>query len=100
MASWWWSALNQCLRNRSNWHATDSADFPETFLLFMHAILKQLCGGARRSIGRSNEIVEEILIRPPLFGYLFEGMASEDAIVRMRAADVAEKVTARQPDLL
>jgi hypothetical protein len=66
----------------------------------MHAILKQLCGGARRSIGRSNEIVEEILIRPSLFGYLFEGMASEDAIVRMRAADVAEKVTARQPDLL
>jgi len=66
----------------------------------MHAILKQLCGGDRRSIGRSNEIVEEILTRPSLFHYLFEGMASDDEIVRMRAADVAEKVTAQQPDLL
>jgi hypothetical protein len=88
------------LKNRSNWRATDSADFPKTFLSFMHAILKQLCGGDRRSIGRSNEIVEEILTRPSLFHYLFEGMASDDEIVRMRAADVAEKVTARQPDLL
>jgi hypothetical protein len=66
----------------------------------MHTILTKLSGGDRRSIGRSNEIVEEILKRPSLFRYLFEGMASDDAIVRMRAADVAEKVTARQPDLL
>jgi hypothetical protein len=66
----------------------------------MHTILTKLSGGDRRSIGRSNEIVEEILKRPSLFRYLFEGMVSDDAIVRMRAADVAEKVTARQPDLL
>ena len=66
----------------------------------MHAILTKLSGGDRRSIGRSNEIVEEILNRPSLFRYLFEGMASDDAIVRMRAADVAEKVTARRPELL
>jgi hypothetical protein len=66
----------------------------------MHTILAKLSGGDRRSIGRSNEIVEEILKRPSLFRYLFEGMASDDAILSMRAADVAEKVTARQPDLL
>jgi hypothetical protein len=66
----------------------------------MHTILTKLSGGDRRSIGRSNDIVEEILKRPSLFRYLLEGMASDDAIVRMRAADVAEKVTARQPDLL
>jgi hypothetical protein len=66
----------------------------------MNTILKKLSWGDRRSIGRSNEIVEEILHRPSLFRYLFEGMASGDAIVRMRAADVAEKVTARRPDLL
>jgi hypothetical protein len=66
----------------------------------MHTVLTKLSGGDRRSIGRSNEIVKEILKRPSLFRYLFEGMASDDAIVCMRAADVAEKVTARQPDLL
>jgi hypothetical protein len=66
----------------------------------MHTILTKLSRGDRRSIGRSNEIVEEILNRPSLFRYLFEGMASDDAIVRMRAADVAEKVTARRPELL
>ena len=66
----------------------------------MHIILRRLSGGDRRSIGRSNEIVEEVLKRPSLFRYLFEGMASDDAVVRMRAADVAEKVTARKPELL
>jgi hypothetical protein len=66
----------------------------------MHAILTKLSGGDRRSIGRSNEIVAEVLNRPSLFRYLFEGMANDDAIVRMRAADAAEKVSARQPNLL
>ncbi len=71
-----------------------------TYLLLMHAIPTKLSGGDRRSIGRSNEIVEEVLNRPSLFRYMFEGMASDDAVVRMRAADVAEKVTARRPELL
>jgi hypothetical protein len=66
----------------------------------MHTVLTKLSGGDRRSIGRSNEIVEEILNRPSLFRYLFEGMEGEDPIVRMRAADTAEKVTVRRPDLL
>jgi hypothetical protein len=66
----------------------------------MNTILRKLCGGDRRSIGRSNEIVEEVLNRPSLFRYLFEGTLSRDAIVHMRAADAAEKVTARQPELL
>jgi hypothetical protein len=66
----------------------------------MLTILKKLCGGDRRSIGRSNGIVAKVLKRPSLFRYLFEGMASDDAIVRMRAADAAQKVTAQRPDLL
>ena len=66
----------------------------------MHTILTKLSGGDRRSIGRSNEIVAKVLKQPVLFRYLFEGMASDDAVVRMRAADAAEKVTARRPDLL
>src|ERR1700751_1189179 len=100
MAWWWWFALNRCWKSQNSWRATDSANFSAPISVFMHTILTKLSGGDRRSIGRSNEIVEEILKRPSLFRYLFEGMASGDAIVRMRAADVAEKVTARQPDLL
>jgi HEAT repeat protein len=66
----------------------------------MQTILTKLSGGDRRSIGRSNEIVAQVLKEPALFRHLFEGMASDDAIVRMRAADAAEKVTSRRPDLL
>lgn len=66
----------------------------------MHPILTKLSGGDRRSIGRSNEIVAQILKQPALFRYLFEGMESGDEILRMRAADAAEKVTVRRPDLL
>lgn len=66
----------------------------------MHAILTKLSGGDRRSIGRSNETATRILKKPALLRYLFEGMEGDDAVVRMRAADAAEKVTARRPELL
>ena len=66
----------------------------------MHAILKNLSGGDRRSIGRSNEAAAQILRRPELFRYLFEGMEGDDGVVRMRAADAAEKVSLQRPDLL
>jgi HEAT repeat protein len=66
----------------------------------MHTVLTKLSGGDRRSIGRSNDIVAQILKQPALFRRLVEGMESEDPIVRMRAADAAEKVTADRPDLL
>ena len=66
----------------------------------MHAILTKLSGGDRRSIGRSNETAARILKKPTLLRYLFEGMEGDDAVVRMRAADAAEKVTARRPELL
>jgi hypothetical protein len=66
----------------------------------MHTVLTKLSGGDRRSIGRSNDIVAQILKQPALFRRLVEGMEGEDPIVRMRAADTAEKVTVRRPDLL
>jgi hypothetical protein len=66
----------------------------------MHTVLTKLSGGDRRSIGRSNDIVAQILKQPVLFRRLVEGMESEDPIVRMRAADAAEKVTVHRPDLL
>ncbi len=59
-----------------------------------------LSGGDRRSIGRSEEAAGEVLANPLLFKELVQGMASEDPIIRMRAADAAEKVTAHNPMLL
>jgi hypothetical protein len=66
----------------------------------MHPILEKLKGGDRRSIGRANEVVRQVLRTPALLGELFKGMRSGDPLVRMRAADAAEKVTAQRPDLL
>jgi HEAT repeat protein len=64
------------------------------------ALLEKLRGGDRRSIGRVDEVAAEVLARPALFGTLVEGMLHEDPLVRMRAADAAEKVSARHPDWL
>ena len=66
----------------------------------MHPILEKLKGGDRRSIGRANEVVRQVLRTPALLGELFKGMRSGDPLVRMRAADAAEKVTAERPELL
>ncbi len=66
----------------------------------MHPILKKLQGGDRRSIGRADEVAAEVLAEPGLFDTLFSGMLSADPLVRMRAADAVEKITARHPELL
>ncbi|MCP4541811.1 MAG: hypothetical protein GY832_32165 [Chloroflexi bacterium] len=63
-------------------------------------ILEKLKGGDHRSIGMANEVVEAILSEPSLFGLVFGGMLSEDSLIRMRSADVVEKVTAKQPEYL
>jgi hypothetical protein len=66
----------------------------------MHAILRQLAGGDCRSIGKSNAVVCAVLSDPSLFAGLFGGMLSDDPVVRMRAADAVEKVTAQHPEFL
>jgi hypothetical protein len=65
-----------------------------------HPILKKLAGGDRRSIGRSNEVVAEVLSRPALFRFLVKGLIDENPIIRMRAADALEKTAAQRPELL
>jgi len=62
--------------------------------------LKKLSGGDRRSIGRSREVVAEVLSRPALFGRLFEALQADDPVVRLRAADAVEKITAQHPEYL
>jgi hypothetical protein len=65
-----------------------------------HDILSLLRGGDRRSIGRSDEVAALVARKPRLYSELMEGMRSEDPMVRMRAADAAEKVTRTDASLL
>lgn len=66
----------------------------------LHPEVAKLTGGDRRSIGRSNEVVADVLADPSLFDLIFDAIASDDPLIAMRAADAVEKVTAAQPELL
>lgn len=59
-----------------------------------------LKGGDRRSIGKSNQVVKLILVDPERFTELILCLWDADALVRMRAADAAEKITVTRPELL
>ena len=59
-----------------------------------------LRGGDRRSIGKSNQIAKLVLSEPKRFAELIECLWNEDPLIRMRAADAAEKVTVTRPELL
>jgi HEAT repeat protein len=66
----------------------------------MNAILKKLSGGNRTSLGRTNQVVAQILSSPSQFPSLIDGLLSGDAVIRMRAADAIEKITVTRPDVL
>ncbi len=53
----------------------------------MSDLLGKLQGGDRRSIGRADEVVADVLNDPALFDDLFQGMLHDDPVVRMRSAD-------------
>ena len=63
-------------------------------------ILAQLAGGDRRSIGHSEQVAAVVSRDPGLFSGLIAGLWSEDPLIRMRAADAAEKVSRKNPALL
>jgi len=63
-------------------------------------ILALLEGGDRRTIGRSNQVAAVVSKDPELFPKLIAGLWSADPLVRMRAADAAEKVTRKNRKLL
>jgi hypothetical protein len=65
-----------------------------------HALLASLSGGDLRSIGNSDRVVSRILAEPTLIAVLFQGVQSNDRVLRMRCADAIEKVTAKHPELL
>jgi hypothetical protein len=57
-------------------------------------------GRDRRSIGRSNEVARLVLKAPRRFRELIACLWHENPVVRSRAADAAEKVSAQKPRLL
>jgi HEAT repeat protein len=59
-----------------------------------------LSGGDRRSIGRVAEVIAAVQTDPSLFAALFSLITDSDPIVRMRAADATEKLTALHPEWL
>jgi hypothetical protein len=59
----------------------------------MDTILRKLEDGDRRSIGRVNEVVSEVIKNSALFKQLIGGLFVEDPLVRMRAADAIEKIS-------
>lgn len=64
------------------------------------AIEAILRGGDRRSIGRANEVARLVLKGPRRFRELITCLWHENPIIRMRAADAADKVSAKKPRLL
>ena len=63
-------------------------------------LLALLAGTDRRSTGRADEVVAIVLKHPELFAELIAGLWDVDPVVRMRAADAAEKFSRKQPELL
>jgi len=64
------------------------------------SILYKLRGGDLRSIGLSNEVAEDIEKNASLFETVFRGLYDSDPLIRMRSADVIEKVAQNKPELL
>ena len=65
----------------------------------MHPILRKLEGGDRPSIGRSNEVVEDVIADPALFNVVFF-RSSIRGPTAANAADAVEKTSALHPDYL
>jgi len=65
-----------------------------------NAILAMLAGGDRRSIGHSDRVVAMVGRNRRRFAQLMPGLWSDNALIRMRSADAAEKITRNHPEWL
>lgn len=66
----------------------------------MSHFLDQLAGGDRRSIGKSDAVAPQVLTDASRFAEIMAGLWAGDRAVRMRCADVAEKVARKRPEWL
>ncbi len=57
-------------------------------------------GGKSNSLGRANEVIGLVLNEKGRLNELYPCLSSEDAWVRMRAADALEKICRKHPDWL
>lgn len=66
----------------------------------MNSIEKLLSVGDMRTTGQSEEVIKQVTANPGLFGDVVDAILVENPGVRMRASDVAEKVTRDNPEWL
>lgn len=64
------------------------------------AILAMLSSADRASVDRCTEVAAEVLANPPLFKGIVRALCSVDPLIRVRAAEAAEKITQHNPGLL
>lgn len=60
----------------------------------------RLAGGDKRSVGRASEVLELLHAAPDRLPEIVAGLENDDGLVRMRCADVLEKVSRDRPDLV
>lgn len=59
---------------------------------------EKLRGGNLHSIGRVDEVAEDRIENPMLFGAVFEGLFDGDPVIRMMNADALEKASSSRPE--
>lgn len=66
----------------------------------MNDILQELTGGDLRSDGRADDVARIVINQPELLPDLIEGLASDNKIIRMRAAHAIEVISRENGGLL
>ena len=66
----------------------------------MNSIEEKLKGGHPNSLGKTLEVVKEVLASPHLFEALFDCYHSEDEIVRLRTSNAIKRLCKERPELL
>lgn len=60
-------------------------------------IAQKLSGGDPRSLGQTDQVIQQVMAQPKKLGELFDCLFSDDETVRMRAGDALEKICRDQP---
>jgi PAS domain S-box-containing protein len=94
-----WDGCLACADPSSGGGVLDDQQVPDP-MYRAKSLFTRLAGGDRRSVGRSDLVVQQVLADPSLFGQVIEGLSSGDVLVRVRCADVAEKISRTHLDWL